>query len=147
MTKSPANLADRWFKDATPEQKQAAVHILLAVATGDGRLTPEEKRAIAEACTRMGVSSFNVAAAIVSGMPEDVDPPTSRADRIRLLTDAVVVMVADRRIDDRELAVILMVGANLGFSADEVHDLIAKVVRAAQAEERREAVIRRLLDE
>jgi tellurite resistance protein len=145
LERNPQSLQDRWFARATNEQKRAALHVLVAVGTGDGKLTAEEKHAIAQACSRMGLSAFEVAEGLVRGMPEAIDPPTSRHERVRLLLDAAAVMVADRRIDDRELAVILMVGGSLGFSQTEVERIIAEVVRAAQAEEDREAVINRLL--
>lgn len=139
--------AHQWFAHASPEQKRAALHILIAVATGDGKLTAAEKSAIAEACTRMGLSAFDVAEALVRGMPEGVVPPTDRAGRLQLLLDSAAVMVADRSIDDRELAVLLTVGRSLGFGEEEVTSAVVRVVRAVHDHEEREEVLRRLLSD
>ena len=136
-----------WLADASSAQRQAAVHALFAVATGDGRLLPEEKAAIAAACERLGVGSIDVAKALASGMPSRVDPPADRRARMQLLLDCAAVMVADHRIDDRELAVLLMVGRSLGFSAKVVGDVAASVAQALAASQRRQHVIERLLDE
>ena len=136
-----------WFADATTDQKRAAVHALIAVATGDGKLRPEEKAAIASACERLGVSSLDVAQALATTMPSMVDPPTDPRARMQLLLDCAAVMVADQRIDDRELAVLLMVGRTLGFSSKTVGEAAACVAQALAASQRRQQVIERLLDE
>ncbi|MFO0826784.1 MAG: hypothetical protein U0572_01435 [Phycisphaerales bacterium] len=143
----PVDPRDNWFRDATAEQKRAAVHVLLAVAAGDGRIAPEEKNLIAAACTRMGVSAFEVAEALVKGMPAEVEAPATRQDRMHLLTDAAAVMVADHRVDSRELAVLLMVGKSLGFTTDEVSSVAAGVTEAMRRQEQRASVLRRLLSD
>lgn len=137
----------RWFAECTDAQKHAAVHALIAVATGDGVLKPEEKTAIASACERLGVSSLDVAAALARHMPAQVDPPADPRARIQLVLDCAAVMVADNRIDDRELAVLLMVGRSLGFTAAQVGEFASHVAQALAAEQRRQHLIERLLDE
>jgi tellurite resistance protein len=144
---APESPPERWFADATDAQKEAAVHVLLAVATSDGSLAPEEKRTIADACGKLGISSVDFARALADGMPEAVDAPASRAARTQLMLDAAAVMAADRKIDDRELAVLLAVGRSLGFRAEEVADFAGKVASALASRERRAATIDRLLNE
>ncbi len=61
------------------------------------------------------------------------------------MLDAAAVMVADHRIDDRELAVLLMVGKSLGFSTAEIGDLAAQVAGALVSSQRREVIIDRML--
>lgn len=137
----------QWFADAPDAQKHAAVHALIAVATGDGILKPEEKTAIAAACERLGVHSIDVAAALASRMPDRVDPPKDPRARMQLMLDCAAVMVADKRIDDRELAVLLMVGRSLGFTAAQIGDLASNVAQALATSQRRQGLIERLLDE
>jgi uncharacterized tellurite resistance protein B-like protein len=144
---SSSDAGVRWFADATPAQKHAAVHALIAVATGDGMLKSSEKTAIAEACERLGVSSVEVAAALAQSMPTSVEPPHHPKARMQLMLDCAAVMVADHRIDDRELAVLLMVGKSLGFTPDHVADVAAKVTQALASSQRRQALIERVLDE
>ncbi|MDZ4828944.1 MAG: TerB family tellurite resistance protein [Phycisphaerae bacterium] len=139
------NPRERWFHYASPDQKRAAVHVLLAVATGDGKFHPSEKTYIADACTKMGLSTFDVAEALVKGMPEEVDAPSTRAGRLELLLDAAAVMVADLRVDDRELAVLLMVGQSLGFTSAEVSKVASRVIQAMEGQEQRAEVLRRLV--
>jgi uncharacterized tellurite resistance protein B-like protein len=137
----------RWFAEASDAQREAAVHALLAIATGDGQIRPEEKKVIAEACERLGVSSLDVARALAATMPSSVEAPVAPQARLQLLLDCAAVMVADQRIDDRELAVLLMVGKSLGFSRQEVGDLAAGVAQSLASSQRRQQVIDRLLDE
>ncbi|MDZ4756127.1 MAG: TerB family tellurite resistance protein [Phycisphaerae bacterium] len=134
-----------WFADASEEQKRAVVHALLAVAASDGTLVTPEKTVIAEACGRLGVSSLDVATALASPIPESVEAPRDRRARTALMLDAAAVMVADHRIDDRELAVLLMVGKSLGFSTAEIGDLAAQVAGALVSSQRREVIIDRML--
>ena len=136
-----------WFADATEPQRHAAVHALIAVATGDGMLKPAEKAAIAAACERLGVSSLDVAAALSRTMPDQVEPPADPQARVQLMLDCAAVMVADERIDDRELAVLLMVGRSLGFSSDQVGDMASRVAQALASRQRRQGLIEKLLDE
>lgn len=136
-----------WFEDCTDAQKHAAVHALIAVATGDGMLKPEEKTAIASACERLGVHSVDVAAALARRMPEQVDPPKDPRARMQLLLDCAAVMVADNRIDDRELAVLLMVGRSLGLTSSQVGDVASRVAQALATSQRRQGLIEKLLDE
>ena len=148
QTGSPTGDArHHWLADATSEQRQAAVHALIAVATGDGKLRAEEKAAIAAACERLGLTSIDVAHALSSSMPACVEPPAEMGARTQLLLDCAAVMVADNRIDDRELAVLLMVGRSLGFTAKDVGDIAARVAQALASSQRRHSVIERLLDE
>jgi hypothetical protein len=143
----PEESRARWFKNATPEQKRAAVHILVAMATGDGKFTTDEKRCVAEACTRLNVSAVDVAQALMDGMPVDIEVPKERRDRVRLLSDAAAVMVADKHVDDRELAILFVVGASLGFSATYVSKVATTVTRAMQERDIRETVLARMLDD
>jgi hypothetical protein len=110
-------------------------------------LKPAEKTAIAEACERLGVSSVEVAAALAQSMPSSVEPPAQPKARMQLMLDCAAVMVADDRIDDRELAVLLMVGKSLGYTPDQVADVAAKVTQALASSQRRQALIERVLDE
>lgn len=137
----------QWFAEAPETQKHAAVHALIAVATGDGVLKPEEKTAIAAACERLGVGSVDVAAALARRMPDRVDPPTDPRARMQLMLDCAAVMVADNRIDDRELAVLLMVGKSLGFTTAQIGDIASHVAQALATSQRRQGLIERLLDE
>jgi uncharacterized tellurite resistance protein B-like protein len=146
-SRSSDGAGTRWFADASAAQKHAAVHALIAVATGDGMLKPAEKTAIAEACERLGVSSVEVAAALAQSMPSSVEPPAQPKARMQLMLDCAAVMVADDRIDDRELAVLLMVGKSLGYTPDQVADVAAKVTQALASSQRRQALIERVLDE
>jgi uncharacterized tellurite resistance protein B-like protein len=136
-----------WFAEASDAQKQAVVHALLAIATSDGRMSASEKTAIAEACSRLGVSSLDVAGAISRGMPDGVTAPERPEARAALLFDAAAVMVADGRIDDRELAVLLMVGQSLGFTPDQVADVAGRVTNAMATRQRRQACLDRLLSQ
>ncbi len=137
----------RWFADATEAQKRGAVHALLAVATGDGSLVASEKTAIADACGRLGVTPMDVASALAKGIPENVTPPHDPRARAALMLDCAAVMVADQRIDDRELAVLLMVGKSLGYSANQVADFAAEVTSAMATSQRRAALLERILDQ
>jgi tellurite resistance protein len=136
----------RWLAEATREQKTAAVHILLAVATGDGELSSDEKSAIARACQDLGMNERDVAIALKSGMPQNIEAPKDRRIRTQILLDAAAVMVADHRIDSRELAVLLVVGKSLGFSNEEVTDAAMCAADALREEGSRAAAIDRFLE-
>ena len=104
------------------EEKRRLSHIknLIALAAADGHVDDCEVDFIAEVGARMGIKDEEV--------KRIFKHPESEDEKLVLLYDYVVVMMADKIIDDNELTFCYDTVEKLGFRRDVAPEIISEIM-------------------
>jgi hypothetical protein len=112
------------------EEKRRLSHIknLIALAAADGHVDDCEVDFIAEVGARMGIKDEEVKR--IFKHPESIkfEVPESEDEKLVLLYDYVVVMMADKIIDDNELTFCYDTVEKLGFRRDLAPEIISEIM-------------------
>ena len=112
------------------EEKRRLSHIkgLMALAAADGHIDDCEVDIVAEIGARLSITEDEVKR--IFKHPESIkfEAPESEDERLVLLYDYVVVMLADKVIDHHEIAFCYDTVTKLGFKRELAHEIISKIV-------------------
>lgn len=119
---------DRVFGSEGRKEDKIALVLLIKMMKVDGSIDANEKAYLRNVCQRMKISP-KVLAEVVRH-PERVrfEPPQSVVARVTLLVDLIWMMLADARIDPREMDLALKAAKALGFPPLTVPVLVAKFI-------------------
>src|SRR5574344_1878393 len=114
------------FIDFLKKDSKKLSHIknLIAVASADGRLYRSELAGIAAVLARENMSPEDFDYCLKNPEKIKFTPPTSNEERVRYLTDMVLIMMADGKIDKSEYAICWETAIELGFRDDAVNIII-----------------------
>jgi len=114
----------------TLEEKRRLSHIkgLMALAAADGHIDDCETDIVAEVAERLHITDDEVKR--IFKHPENIkfEAPESEDERLLLLYDYVVVMLADKVIEQHELSFCYNTVEKLGFKRELAHEIISKIV-------------------
>jgi len=121
-----------WFSRQASNERMAAVMNVTAVMFADGKIDPREMQFLAMVCKRVGVKEDELKRALSDPSKVRFTRPEDPDERARQLTDTVFMMLADGRIDQRELDLCTKFAVLLGFQPSVVPKLLHAVVNGIQ---------------
>ncbi len=112
-------------------ERLTQLKFLLVMAASDGGLAPEELRMLSDRAKDWGVDldEFEQIVTEATGDEIELDIPTSREDRILLLTDVIRMMGADGVLHEKEKELFALMATKLEFTNEEVNQLIDEATR------------------
>lgn len=121
-----------WFE--SPAKKAAKTHFatMVAIAAADGQLHPNEMALLRAVAQRIKLSDREVQKVLSNPQKIKFAVPTDGKERVLMLFDMVLMMMADGKIDQREMDFVVMAAGRLGFPSSFVLKLVTGLVDAAR---------------
>ena len=122
----------RRFESRKTKEKKAAVMNVIAVMVADGTVDSSEKALLNKVCRRVGLSEKKLKKMLSNPGKVQFIVPRSPDERVYQLIDMVFMMMADGKIDERELRVTKTFAGRLGFSPSMVAKLVKGIIDGSQ---------------
>lgn len=117
-----------WFKSRSKKEAESTLMTALFVMMADGRVDDAELGLLGLICNRVGLEPAEVKALMANPEAWKFVPARDVRGRVLQLADAVIMMLIDGDINERELAICLDIGLALGFPPDAVQAMVAKLL-------------------
>jgi len=131
-----------WFEGKDAKRRKSALVTVLQVMVADGKVDPSEKMFLAKVCARLGVKEKELKKVLANPSAVQFTPPNDNKERIFQLFDVILMMLADGRIDQREMDLCIYAGRRLGFPQATVPKLVNGIIeRANQGADRSEVAV------
>ncbi len=114
----------------TQELKSHLVN-LFRVAGIDGKISRDEFELLFVQSRKLGFSDQDLAKITAHDQEEVLNIPDSLEERVQHLFDLVCMVVADHKIDHREILLCQKIAESYGIGQDKVEQLIGKLVIAS----------------
>ena len=114
------------------KEKKAAVMNAIAVMLADGRIDPSELALLNKICRRVGLNEKKLKKMLSDPGKVKFIVPQNRDERVCQLIDMVFMMMADGKIDQREVRVTERFAGHLGFSPSMVAKLVKGIIDGSQ---------------
>ncbi len=121
-----------WFEGQATREKKAAVKNVLAVMAADGQIDKRELAFVALVCKRVGLNPKHLKELISASHKVQFTVPEAMEERVLQLIDMVFMMMADGKIDPREMDLCMTLASRMGFPASVIPDLVKKLVDSDQ---------------
>lgn len=127
----------------TTDEQSRLSHIksLIAVACVDGNYDAEEKQIIKTVAARIGLSEQELNRAEKDGVQVEFKIPADTDLKLELMYDLVLVMMADKHMDQGELKLCKSFAERLGYDDVQIALLITSGIANIKRKETRETAI------
>jgi len=98
---------------------------LVNLGDADGRMAMEEFELIRSIAERLGIADADLETTLRTDIP--FTPPKNELDRVLWLQACSMVIIADERVDDREVKFMQRIGLRLGFNQLAVNELLRRL--------------------
>ena len=122
-----------FFSSKTDKEKLSHIKMLVVLAMADGKVEKNELAAISTVCSREGVSASEIKNILEN--PESIDfvPPTIEEKKLRYLKDMCLLMMADRNIDENEIAICKLTAEALGYRHEVIDAMVDGIINDLRA--------------
>lgn len=133
------------FGNNEKANRQSHIMNLLALACADGELDESEVEVICNVAARIGLSKDEFDEII--DKPENIKfrVPKTTHERVVLLYDMVLVMMADGEIHENEVDGCCLMAERLEFNPDIIRVMVEETIKAIQRDEDLDRVVERLI--
>lgn len=104
---------------------------LFRVAAADGKISRDEFELLFQQSRKLGVSDHELAVITAEAADHQVIVPPSLEERVQHLFDLITMVVADHKIDLREIEICGKIANSYGINPDVTDKLIAILVEAS----------------
>jgi len=110
----------------------------------DGEVAPAEKVILDAVCKRVGISQGDIKDLVsdIRKAKVNIVVPQDPKERFCQMIDMIFMMMADGKIDQREMDMVIVLGSRLGFNPSSIKDFVDKIVDAINKGNDREQVIK-----
>lgn len=123
------------FQNSEVENNKSHLKNLIAVAMSDGNMDGNEAKALFAVATRLGIDEINIRHLVANHNDIKFVLPKDRKDRIQQFWDLIMIILADGKIEDREMVVFEQFAMKLGVRKAIIAGLIRKLVEWTDTEE------------
>lgn len=113
-----------WFEGQAIKEKKAAIRNLMVVMAADGEIHAKEAKHLAEVCLRVGLSKKHLEELLSAPEKVEFKVPKTLDERAQQLADMVFMMLADGKVDQREMDVCMAFASHMGFPPSIVPDAL-----------------------
>lgn len=121
-----------WFEGRALKEKKTAVLNVMKVMEVDGAIDEKELLVLAKVCARVGLSPKHLKGLIGARDKVEFTVPKDMDQRVLLLFDMTLMMMADGEIDKREMDLCMTLASRMGFPASVIPDLVKKLIESAR---------------
>ncbi len=120
-----------WFggsESQSSKEKKGAVMNAVCVMLSDGHVDPREYELLKRILARVNMNEAEMKDMIAHPEKIQFTVPQSQDERQMQLIDIVFMMMADGKIDTREMKIVLQFASMLGFTPQTVADLVKNII-------------------
>lgn len=121
-----------WFEGQALKEKKTAVANAMAVMAADGDIDESELKLLAAICVRVGLNEKQTKEVLANPGKVKFTVPKDKGERVRQLTDMVFMMMADGKVDRREMDVCMTLASRMGFPSSVIPKMLASLIAAIQ---------------
>jgi len=121
-----------WLTGRSTKEKRSAVMNVLKVMSVDGKIEPPEMNFLMAVAKRVGLSEKEMKSILQKPDKVKFVVPKEPSERLAQLMDAVFMMIADGKIDKREMDACMSLATRLEFKPSIVPNLVAHIVHAVK---------------
>ena len=120
-------------RSSNQEEIKAHLVNLFLVAGADGRISRDEFELLFQLGRKVGVTDQELARITAEHEQDSLLLPETLEERVQHLFELITMVVADHKVDAREVALCKRIATNYGIAADVVDQLVDKLVAAGDA--------------
>ena len=113
-----------WFEGSATKEKKAAVKNLIAVMSADGDIHDNESKYLGQVCQRIGLSPQHLVELMSAPDKVKFKVPKTVHARAQQLADLIFMMLADGKVDKREMDVCMALASQMGFAPSVVPEAL-----------------------
>jgi uncharacterized tellurite resistance protein B-like protein len=129
-----------WFEGKDAKQRKSALVTVLRVMLADGKIDAREQVFLAKVAGRLGIKEKEFKKVLANPSAVEFHPPKDDKERICQLFDVILMMLADGRVDQREMELCIHAASRLGFRTSTVPTLVNGIVQKINQGAAREQV-------
>jgi hypothetical protein len=129
-----------WFEGKEAKQRKSALVTVLQVMLADGKISPSEQVFLAKVAARLGMKEKELKKVLANPSAVEFTPPKDNRERVYQLFDVILMMLADGRVDQREMELCIHAASRLGFPTSTVPTLVNGIVQRINQGAAREQV-------
>jgi uncharacterized membrane protein YebE (DUF533 family) len=130
-----------WFEGKSKKEKKSALKNVIAVMLADGIIDAAERRFLTAVCKRLNLSENEAHKILNDQKGVKFVVPKAKEERVRQLVDSIFMMMADGKIEPREMDTCMCIAARFGFSPSIVPRVVADIVNAIRGGRSRAQII------
>ncbi|HOQ05119.1 MAG TPA: hypothetical protein PKY88_07905 [Anaerohalosphaeraceae bacterium] len=121
-----------WFESRSTKEKKSALKNAVAVMMSDGEISDSELAMLAVICRRLGLN-LRVLKEILKN-PEKIHfvVPRDNQEKIFQLIDIVFMMMADGKVDDKEMNLCKAIASGFSFNPAIIDRLLTAITESIQ---------------
>ncbi len=117
-----------WLEGRGTQEKKSAFANVVSIMGSDGQIHQNELKFLAVVAKRVGLHEKQMKAVLSSPGSVKFTVPKAQKDRVCQLGDMIFMMMADGKIDQREMDRCMTLASRLGFPASTVPKMVATMV-------------------